>query len=327
MDFGGGMHNSNGSDAYIALLSPDGAHLWTTWVDGAGEEACNRTVADPLTGDVVALGYFGNEARIGNATHTSLGDNDLLLMRFARADGTPLDSRSIGSTGPEFPRGLAVADDGRIVMSAQTTGSIDFGSGALPNIETDAVVALFEPDFDTVWARVYASAGYQIGREPAFAPNGDIIVAGQLRGWIDVGVGPIGDTDGGFIARLAADDGRGLASVVLEGFDDIPQLRVDEAGDIVLVGSYNNSIFLGGERSLSAGSQDPAFAKLSPDFEVLWHHAIVGSPGYDIFASAALDEDSNVFIAGHFRDTLAIEGCPPHTSRGDGDAVVLKRRK
>ncbi len=84
-------------------------------------------------------------------------------------------------------------------------------------------------------------------------------------------------------------------------------LAFDKAGNIFTVGSFSDSLFVytdTGYHSIPAqGSEDIYLMKLSPSGTLLWIHSF-GAHETDEGFSIAVDAQGNVYINGHFSDTV-----------------------
>lgn len=105
---------------------------------------------------------------------------------------------------------------------------------------------------------------------------------------------------------------------------------MDRMGNVYATGVLNGTADFdpgGGTFNLtSAGAQDVFVAKLAPDGDLLWAHAIGGASsdeGLGIFADPA----GNVYVTGYFMGTVDFDpgpGTSNLTSAGDQDMFVLK---
>ncbi len=82
VDFGGGALSSGGaSDAFLAKLTPDGAHLWSKgFGDAAYQEA--QAVAADVAGNAFLAGYFSGGMDLGGGRLDSAGNEDGFIAKF-----------------------------------------------------------------------------------------------------------------------------------------------------------------------------------------------------------------------------------------------------
>lgn len=95
---------------------------------------------------------------------------------------------------------------------------------------------------------------------------------------------------------------------------------VDDAGNVIVAGSFSGSIDFGGGALVSAGGSDLFVAKFGPDGAHLWSRRFGDAAGQGEPA-LAVGASGGVVIAGSFAGTVDFGG-GPLTSAGSGDAFV-----
>ncbi len=167
----------------------------------------------------------------------------------------------------------------------------------------------------------------QSGTSLVLGRGGAIFVGGTFDGAIGIGgtvLTSAGSTDF-YVARLEAEGG---THVWVDGFgstraDGAPKLAVDAAGDLLVVGSFQGTMDLGGHTLTAAGGVDGFAAKLSAaDGSVVWARQWGGS-GIDRGGAIASDASGDVFVTGTFSATVDL-GDGPVTSAGMQDLFVAK---
>jgi hypothetical protein len=95
--------------------------------------------------------------------------------------------------GDLFPSGISVDPLGQAVLALYTDDSaVDVGGGMLtPQGGYDLIIGKFDSDGNELWSRRFGDAADQKYPVVAAAPNGDIVMAAQVSGTIDVGTGPL----------------------------------------------------------------------------------------------------------------------------------------
>ena len=111
------------------------------------------------------------------------------------------------------------------------------------------------------------------------------------------------------------------------GLDTGREVTTDADGNVILVGAFSGSARIGGAFYSGYGSQEAFVAKLTPDGEVLWVNIISGSEE-DLGRGAVTDSEGNVYVVGHFTDTVVFDITPTDTigagSKGGQDVFVVK---
>jgi hypothetical protein len=160
------------------------------------------------------------------------------------------------------------------------------------------------------WARRFGGTGTDIGTAAAVDTGGNVVVTGRFMNTADFGGG--GRTShGGFdlyVARYAANGAhlwsRGAGG---SGEESGNAVAVDPSGNVLVTGSFQGTMNLGGSSLTSAGETDIFVVKYAPDGAHRWSMRFGGSNtdiGYAIGADAA----GNVIVAGSFYGTVSLGG-------------------
>jgi hypothetical protein len=159
--------------------------------------------------------------------------------------------------------------------------------------------------------------------------SGDVIVSGTFNGSIDIAGDYLSAVNGqdAFIMALGAADGQELWGAAMSGLgnNNPTALSVDRGGNIVLAGTFNQDISLGGELFTSAGLDDIFVAKLLPAGDLIWarHYGDVAD---DFVADVATDSDGNVVLTGYLRGGVVDFGGGPLDAVGidpNDDAFIV----
>lgn len=195
LDLGGGpMSNAGGQDAFLASFDQYGNYTWSQRY-GDSSDQWLTCLATPGVG-VVAGFEFEGTIDLGGKDLVSVGGDDIALARFDPA-GSHLWSKSFGSGDSDSVIGLAARGDGRLLAVGSIPGPVNFGGGLLPVAGgEDAWCAAFDADGAYLFSGAYGDASDQEFHCAGFSGDHDFYVAGQYRGTIDVGGGPL--TSAGF---------------------------------------------------------------------------------------------------------------------------------
>lgn len=133
-------------------------------------------------------------------------------------------------------------------------------------------------------------------------------------------------SQGGFDFILAKLDAAGNFLNVIStggpGDDSCSTLLLDGAGNVYVIGVFNETASFGPYTLTSAGGRDIFVAKLGPAFNYLW--AIrAGGPTWDNVTSLALDGTGNLLFSGTFEQTADF-GPTTLVSNGESDIYVAK---
>jgi len=177
------------------------------------------------------------------------------------------------------------------------------------------------------WSR---SAGGAAGNEAvngiAVVPvNSDVVITGYYNGTLNLGSGDLTTPDNSTNGYVARYNNRGELKWV-KSFGSINSdvgvnVAVDAPGNVFLVGTFSNSVNLGGSDIYGNGGQDLFIAKFDPLGEHVWSYGFGGS-GSEQAPGIVLDGSSNVILAGVADGTTNLGGGPvPTVSQ---DAFIVK---
>jgi hypothetical protein len=145
IDFGGGPLTAAGStDAFVAKLAPDGAHVWSRLYGDAAFQQTSGLAVDEL-GQITLMVGFNGAIDVGTGPIASNGLNDVLLAKLDPA-GAPLWARGVGGSGDELAVSLALDAGGGLRFAGSFSGAGDFGGQAFASAGgTDVMVARYAP--------------------------------------------------------------------------------------------------------------------------------------------------------------------------------------
>jgi hypothetical protein len=145
IDFGGGPLTAVGStDAFVAKLAPDGAHVWSRLFGDAIFQQTSGLAVDEL-GQITLMVGLNGAIDVGTGPIASNGLNDVLLAKLDPA-GAPLWARGVGWSGDELAVSLALDAGGGLRFAGSFSGAGDFGGQAFASAGgTDVMVARYAP--------------------------------------------------------------------------------------------------------------------------------------------------------------------------------------
>jgi hypothetical protein len=106
------------------------------------------------------------------------------------------------------------------------------------------------------------------------------------------------------------------------GNDTGMAIATDSAGNVIVVGSFEQSASFGGTTFSSSGLRDIFVAKYSPTGAHLWSKKF-GSSGDDVGYGVAVDSAGDVILSGKFQNTVNFGGANL-TSAGGDDIFLAK---
>jgi hypothetical protein len=252
-------------DMFIASYDSTGNYRWAFRVGAAGDDA-GTSIALDGSGNVVVAGYFNGAADFdpgsGTASRGSSGITSTFVARYS-SSGTYLWAFAIATGG--FPSAVAIDGSGNIALTGAFRGSCDFNPGSgtatlasakLRGVYTDDIfVARYTSSGSYLWAFRLGETDADWGCGVAVDGSGNIYVTGRFFGTVDFNPGSATNnltSAGGmdmFVAKYSSAGAYGWASRVggNEGGEDVGYaVAVDGSGNVVVTGSRNSSIFIGG---------------------------------------------------------------------------------
>jgi hypothetical protein len=346
---GGTLVNAGGYDMFIAEISGSGTHLWSKRFGGTGSEIVSSIGLDAQD-NIFVGGQFSGTTDLGGGSMTSQGGMDIFLAKYSPT-GDFRWAKHFGTSEHDYLNDLAVeASTGNVVITGSFPGSnnnpLDFGGDLLMYGST--YLAKFSgANGSHIWSKNFGSPYPTSGTSVAIAPNGDIVVGGGFHGAIDLtrevltwpfpGTALIAIRDGEssrdlFVGRFSS-AGAHLWSKSFGGPSDgygVKRVALDGAGNVFILGSFEESIDFGGgilraEKSVDqAGSSDIFLVKLTTGGNHLWSKSFPGST-VEWPSGMAVDSKGNVAVAGDFRRWIDISGTVLSSAKhGTSDIFVAK---
>ena len=165
-----GYTNSVGAgkqDFLLAKFSNSGTVQWQRTLGGSGDDY-GWSVAVAPDGSVYVCGYTNS---------TGAGNNDFLLAKFS-SSGTVQWQRTLGGSGDDCGKSVAVAPDGSVYVCGYTNSA---GAG-----EEDLLLAKFSSSGTVQWQKTFGSQYGDEGRSVVVAPDGSVYVCGSTYGDSDL---------------------------------------------------------------------------------------------------------------------------------------------
>ncbi|MGK3999170.1 hypothetical protein [Sorangium sp. So ce1024] len=304
------------------------------WAVSFGDESLQtaRAIAVDSSGNSYVVGTFDGDIAVGETVLTSLGSNDIFLIKFA-ADGALVWAKGFGSVDAQLPSAIAVDGEGNVFFSGITAGRFELGE---VSIERGMFLAMVDSLGNPVWARRLSGlCSLETPGVNSIVATGDnaLIIAGTFCEAIDLGGDTLlstGTRTDVFVAKLRASDGSGAATSGSWGkvFGDAERqygrrVALDNEGRIVLVGEYRGSVDFGLGSLRAAEGQDIFVARFESDGTASSQRR-VGGTGDDFVGGVALDSVGGVLLSGSFDGSIDVGGGRFDAADRDRDGFLLK---
>jgi outer membrane protein assembly factor BamB len=171
---------------FLSKLDERGSTLWCKRFGEPSAEQGSVVVFDRSNGDVVVAGFIRN--KLPPEVSGKMG----AVCLFARYDAAGVLRWSKAFGTHVFPDSLAVAPDGRILLTGHFENAVDFGLGPLESAGGyDLFAAMFTSDGSALWSRRFGDPRQQFLIKGAHGHNQSIVLAGSFHGSIDFGAGAL----------------------------------------------------------------------------------------------------------------------------------------
>ncbi len=248
----------------------------------------------------------------------------------------------IGSPLEDIGNGLAVINDGSVLIAGHFMGTADFDPGIgvdarASNGARDAFVQKLDSNGSVVWAYAFGGAQDDFAHDVATDNTGNAFVAGTFNGTVDfdpssavVSKTSAGGTDG-YLLKINANGT--FAWVITFGgssLDEAVAVTVDNNGNPTVMGNFIGTVdFDPGAAQLSKtslGARDNYIVKLDSGGNLIWAQAF-GGVFNEFTTTIAVDGQGGIVAAGIFSDQVDFDpgaGTNNITSQGTFDAYFVK---
>jgi hypothetical protein len=264
VDFGGGpLMSMGGLDVFLAMLDPDGNHIWSERFGASGDQIA-RTVAVSDSGDVFFAGIFADTLDFGLGGLISQSGSDLFVAKRKKYGPITIRKR-IDKATPLLYKALTL-EETETIQSPILTGTftfgdtLDFGGGPLVcQGEEDIYLVEFDHELNHIWSKAFGDPGSRQTVTGITVDGADVILTGSFEGSVDFGGGLM--TSAGakdiFLAKFDPDGNHLWSNRFGDQEDQQGQsVAAGEPGDFRLTGWFEGTVDLGGDPLTSAGAKD-----------------------------------------------------------------------
>ena len=331
VDFGGGVLASADplGDAFLASFGPGGTYVSALRYGGAQAQR-GTALTMGINGHLFLGGVFDGSLDLGCGPLTGAGSGDIFVAHLEGSGGCVF-SRSFGDASAQELLSLSPDASSNVLLGGRFKGTVNFGGAALTMPTT--TFGAFAAKLDGVGGHIFSTAFgnttlAQQADSVATDPSGNVFVAGSFSGVLTAGGTKLTSVGLGDLFVLKLDPG-GTAIWALRLGDTADQvgavhLAVDPAGNVLLAGTLQGTIDLGGGSLTSAGENDIFLAKLDGAGNHLWSHRLGDAKSQQVHAIAASGA-TTAAIAGSFAGSPLFSESPLVSAGGeDAFAAVVK---
>jgi len=179
--------NAGGEDAYVSKFDASGTLEWIRQFGTDANDWSYFISADRLRNVYASGGSFGNLDGI------NAGRADAYVSKFD-ANGTLEWTRQLGTSGPDFSRGVSADGRGSVYITGGTEGSLEAANAG----GEDAFVSKYDASGRLEWTRQLGTGSSDWGRGVSADGLGNVYVTGGTEGSLGARVA---DSVDGFLAR------------------------------------------------------------------------------------------------------------------------------
>jgi Beta-propeller repeat len=240
---------------------------------------------------------------------------------------TPAWEVVLGDEMAEDPQCLVVDHVGNTIIGGSYRGGINFGDGELINSGgKDIFLAKYNSEGGHVWSQRFGNSDDQEIRAIDVDTYGNIYITGLFQGTLSFGGGNLVSA-GGYDAFLVKFTSVGN-HVWSYSFGDVNTqagqgLSTGETGKLYLIGSFSDTINLGGETLVSAGGYDIYFAQFGTSLGTHQRSFSFGNSEADYGRSINANVLGEVVFTGGCSGTVDFGG-GPLSSVDESDLFIAK---
>lgn len=301
--------SSGGTDIFLATFTSGGIPLWANKIGAADYDYVQKVITD-ASGNLIMTGYFYGDTQIGPDHYTSYGSQDIFIAMFSQ-EGAFLWSRRAGGQSADYVTGLAIDAAQNIVITGYYYNSLNFGDTSLISSgSSDIFTAKFNPGGDLLWTNSAGGSSSDQSRSVSCDTEDNILISGSFYYDITLGdttlstLNPVGVVIARYLPNGQLDRAIQLDGTYLSAENYI---IADQDGGFYLAGNFSESIHFGCH-TFEAGefNQDIYLAKYGNACENLWARQAY-SASSDQVTGINIDLNNNVYITGHYLDTIQFE--------------------
>ncbi len=238
-----------------------------------------------------------------------------------------LDS-SVPGTLTNVGHAIAAFSDGRLLITGQFDGTLDWGKGAMHSHGAqDVFVASLMPDGTTIWSRSFGTSSTDRGNGVAFDSQGNAYVVGETGAAgnvIDFGAGPVTVQGSPQMFVVSYDvNGKYRWAKLFGGNGSSRFLRVvvDAKDDLYLAGYVTGTTDFGGGVVNAGQNVHGAVVSFGKDGDYRWAATFPGD--YVLGSGLAVAKSGNVYFGGWFWRTADFGNGPVTTPNDGADAFLV----
>ena len=312
------------TDAWLAKYNSAGTFLWARQGSGTGEDLA-RGVDTDSSGNIYVTGSFSGITTFGVLNVTSAGGSDAFIIKYNTA-GTEQWIRKGGSTGADISNDISVDALGNPIITGSFSTTATFG-GLLPitsSGSTDAFIIKYNTAGTEQWIRRGGGTITDLANGVSTDSSGSAFIVGTFAGTVTFGTltsTSSGNNDVFVVKYNSAGAEQWLYAPTGGGNDSGNDIDIDTSGNILVTGSYANTLTVGATILANSGNTDAFIYKLNTAGTPQWAKSGASS-GADTGRAVASDAQNNVYIAGNYGNNATF-GSLSLANSGGNDVFIV----
>lgn len=318
-----------GNESIILKMDTSGAIRW--WLDIYGQALYEKVVgmAEDDLGNLYIAGNFDTYMEIDSvALNNSAGGTEgSYLARITPLGNLDWVRETVISTN-SLVSGMALTASGQLLVGGHFADTARVDSDTLFAVGgSDLFLAAYDTAGQNIWNESFGSPDFDISTAFNGNTHGEMALAGMLRDSAFINGQWYGQNgaEAMVIARL---DPAGNFRFVIEeatvtSQDEFFQVAVTETNDILIGGTYSDSVSFGGQMFYSGGSKDILLVNYNPVGSFQWGVAPASS-GPDEMQSMVADHLGNAYITGYYTNSLTLGSQTVFSSSIIGDFYLAR---
>jgi len=321
-------------DGYVVKLSPAGAHVWSTYLGGSGQDY-GVGIAFDTSGNVYVVGETWSSGWVSGFWDGTLsGVRDGYVVKLSSA-GAHIWSTYVGGSSGDYCTDIALDASGNIHLAGVTSSVGWIGGGWDGSLggTADAFVIKKSAAGANLWYTYVGGSGREnlyAATKIALDTNGNVYVTGDTpsSGWLSGGWDTTyggGDADG-FLVKLSAAGAHQWSTYMGGSATDYGlDVAVDANNNVYVTGISGSTGWgvSGGWDTDQNGGNDGYVLKLSSAGAHVWSTYLGGS-GDDSGYGVALDSGGNAYTTGRTNSSGWVSGGWDTDQNGGYDGYMVK---
>lgn len=313
---------------WVRLVSDDeNMPSITAWSAGGTKYEESISIVLDLNKNIYITGHFRDTTTFNGTDIISAGGADIFIAKFNNS-GVLQWIKTAGGNSDDTSNDIAVDGNGNIYITGMFQSTSNFDATTLISAGAeDFYIAKYDSLGTMEWVQQGSGNFPDIGVDIIAEPNGDVYVTGFFNATTTFGSTPLissGGSDVFFAKYNTSGVLQWIQKVGGSNMDFAYSIKVDGSGFVYLTGIYvNGSTKIGSTTLSNSGSTDIFMAKYNPvNSSWVWAQKIGGS-GHDAATAITLDNTGNIYLTGHFENTVNF-GSNSINSSGNRDGFIVK---